>query len=106
MAGLAELARAATNDGETLVAFFVAIMEGRAPVGWPEGRRVEPGHMIEAARWLADRGYGKAPITVDVSGTVTHRGELDEYTTDELRAMRNEMARRTIEAEYREVGEC
>lgn len=49
--------------------------------------------MIDANKWLADRGYGKAPQIVKLEevpdpGSVT-REELKTWTVEELRAARD-----------------
>ena len=87
--GLARLAREATNDGVDLVAFFVSIYHGQVPVvgdGDPVGRDVALDDRIEAARWLADHGWGPAPITVTTSEEETEN-PLARYTVGQLLAM-------------------
>jgi hypothetical protein len=44
--------RESTSDGEELVAFILRVFRGRLP-----GVRLQD--RIEAATWLADRGFGK-----------------------------------------------
>jgi hypothetical protein len=68
---LAGLAREITNNGQELVAFFASVMRGE-PI-------VRPGHApqlprlevrVQAAEWLADRGFGKARELIEVTGEV------------------------------------
>lgn len=102
--GLAALARDSTDDGKTLVAFYTAVLAGNKPAGWPKRYDVTPAHMFEAGRWLGDRGWGKAPITVDVSGEVGHLHALAEFTLTDLRAL---VAHgRTVDAEYLELPDA
>ena len=47
---------------------------------------------MEAAKWLADRGFGKAPIELDVDLEVTKeavRVLLRSYSTEDLETMRD-----------------
>jgi hypothetical protein len=83
--GVARLAREATNDGADIVAFFVSILQGRTPPiggGKSSGHRPSLKDRIEAARWLADRGFGKAPITVNDNDESER--PLARYTLNEL----------------------
>jgi len=50
--GLVKAIRESTRDGEELVAFMVKVLRGRVV-----GVRVRD--QIDAATWLADRGFGK-----------------------------------------------
>ena len=91
--GIARLAREATNDGVDLVAFFQAIFQGKVPEvgdGQAVGRDVTLRDRIEAGYWLADRGYGKAPITVNVAEDETDN-PLASYNMDELLAAHRAM---------------
>ena len=58
--GLAELVRSRTRDGAELVEFFLKVFKGE------EGEEFK--HRIEAAEWLADRGFGKAIQAHEVTG--------------------------------------
>lgn len=51
--GLAKLVRAKTNDGGKLVEFFFNVFSGKEVDSKLD-------HRIEAGKWLADRGWGKA----------------------------------------------
>ena len=87
------MAREATNDGVDLVAFFQAIFQGNVPRfgdGQAVGRDVTLKDRIEAGYWLADRGYGKAPITVNVAEDEVER-PLASYTMEELLAAHRAM---------------
>ena len=86
--GIARLAREATNGGTDLVAFFQAIFQGNVPQvgeGQAVGRDVTLKDRIEAGYWLADRGYGKAPITVNVAEDEPEN-PLRSFTMEELLA--------------------
>ena len=63
---LAELVRAATNDGADPVEFLVRVMAGKV-------RGCTVSHRLQAATELLDRGYGKAAnyIEADVQETVS-----------------------------------
>lgn len=50
--GLAELVRLRTAGGERLVRFFLDVFEGKK-------KKATFNHRMEAAAWLADRGFGK-----------------------------------------------
>jgi len=64
---LAVRAREATNDGEELVAFYIKVFRGLldADPQTAEGETkrvpqpVKLEHRLEAASWLADRGWGR-----------------------------------------------
>lgn len=57
--GLAALVREQTKDGQAIVDFMLRVFRGRA------GKGVKLADRMEAAKWLADRGWGKAaqPVT-------------------------------------------
>jgi hypothetical protein len=57
--GLAELVRQETKDGAELVAFMLRILRGR---------KQPTRYRLEAAAWLADRGFGKALQQMELSG--------------------------------------
>lgn len=63
-AGLAKKVRAATNDGQELVDFAMSVFRG-------EKQKFDEVPSLrmrwEAAQWLADRGFGKAVTTIDLS---------------------------------------
>jgi hypothetical protein len=76
--GLERLAREATHDGETIIKFMAAVAEGRKPKGWPANSTVTSDQMIDATKWLADRGWGKPVQAVDVAGTLTVSDMLEQ----------------------------
>ena len=85
--GLARLAREATGDGVDVVGFFTLVSRGKKPAGWPDGEKLTADHMFRANEWLADRGFGKAPLLLDVSGDNGNDDDgLAALTLDELRA--------------------
>ena len=73
--GVAELVRAQTKDGRDIIAFMVAVMQGRAydypdlPPGPHRGVAFvpSPDERLQAAQWLADRAFGKAPQVVEAT---------------------------------------
>jgi hypothetical protein len=97
---LTELVRRQTKDGAEIVAFMVAVLRGypyeypSLPPGPHKGVAFlpSPGERLEAAQWLADRAWGKAPTVVealvDVDATVTHvealRAHVSEADVDRL----------------------
>ena len=78
-AGLMQAIRAETKDGKELAAFAFKVLRGEAiakrkvselggleVVVYPDTRE-----RLEALKWLGDRGFGKAPLELDVSGGAT-----------------------------------
>src|SRR5687768_6895749 len=63
--GLGQYIRTHTNDGEELAALMLDVMRG---TGKFEGGRVPLPTRIEAATWLADRGFGKPVQATELSG--------------------------------------
>lgn len=65
--GLAALVRSTTKDGKELVELMTRIMRGRSDLleGVPE---IAVRDRIQAAEWLADRGFGKSVNSVEVTG--------------------------------------
>lgn len=57
--GLAELVRRETKDGAELVRFMLGVLRGR---------KQPLRYRLEAAAWLADRGFGKALQQMELSG--------------------------------------
>jgi hypothetical protein len=57
--GLAELVRRETKDGAELVRFMLGVLRGR---------KQPLRYRLEAAAWLADRGFGKALPQMELSG--------------------------------------
>jgi hypothetical protein len=62
--GLATLAREAVGDGRDLIDFYLAVFKGDTKA--LHTRKVTMRDRMQAAEWLAERGWGKAPIVVDV----------------------------------------
>ena len=72
--GLAELVRQETKDGAELVAFHLRVLRGR---------KQPLRYRLEAAAWLADRGFGKALQQMEVSGPEGEALTIRiEYATD------------------------
>ena len=59
-------------DGERILNVFVGVMTD------PTARTAD---RMEAARWLADRGWGKAPPVVDLDATDPTRVEVERERT-------------------------
>ena len=69
--GLAAYIRDQTGDGVEIVALMLRVLRGQV-------RGLKPHHRLEAATWLADRGWGKATQTMEFAGQVsTVAGEID-----------------------------
>jgi len=64
---LATLILEETHDGEKLVRFFMDVFTGQKVLG----RTPRLSDRIRAAEWLADRGWGKAPQTIDAGSPIT-----------------------------------
>src|SRR5262252_3754920 len=59
--GFVRAIREQTRDGDELVAFMVRVFRGEV-----EGARLRD--RLEAATWLADRGFGKPTLGVELAG--------------------------------------
>ncbi len=71
--GLAEKVRKATKDGSIIIRLMVAVAEGKA-VG---GQKPTIRDRLDAARWLADRGWGKAVPAMEYGGPGSGAIEAD-----------------------------
>jgi len=75
--GIAALVREQTKEGAELVAFHLRILRGR---------KQPLRYRLEAAAWLADRGFGKAVQQLDIGGVpgepLTIRVEYAESAPD------------------------
>ena len=72
--GLAHLVRDHTRDGAELVEFMLRVLRGK---------RQPLRYRLEAAAWLADRGFGKALQQLDVGGVAGEPLTIRiEYATD------------------------
>jgi hypothetical protein len=79
--GLAALSQAIferTGHGLQLVEWYVGIWRGEKQ---PLGKKPTDAQRLEAAQWLTERGWGKAPVQIDVSSPsviiVTGNGDAD-----------------------------
>lgn len=61
---MASYVRDKTRDGEEIVQFFLDVFRGNAV----SGRTPKLNDRKEAAEWLADRGFGRAPQRMEVDG--------------------------------------
>lgn len=85
--GLAKLVRAMTDDNREQAVFFRKVARSLNP-RTPKKDRVEGvtlEHVIEAHKWLADRGSGKAVNRVSISEEQVD--PLEGLTGDELREL-------------------
>ncbi len=62
--GLAEKVRKATKDGSLIISLMVRVTQGKT-VG---GQKPKIQDRLDAARWLADRGFGKAVQVMEHGG--------------------------------------
>lgn len=62
---LAALVRQLTQDGAEVAHFYFAVFNGRFP--GKGGGKVTPAQRMEAAAWLADRGFGRSIQTTDLN---------------------------------------
>jgi hypothetical protein len=83
--GLASRVREATSDGETLVTFFQGILGGTI--------KCNARDRIEAAKWLADRGWGRAVETsVQVEADQATARAAVALTDDQLESLARTIA--------------
>ena len=89
---MARLSREATDNGVDFFAFFVSVFHGKMPLVGDgvalQKRPITLDDRIEAARWLTDRGWGKAALNVTVEADEADL-PLAKYSVEELLAMRN-----------------
>jgi hypothetical protein len=71
-AGLSAYIKRQTRDGKEIVHFFLDVMRGVQRVEVEEGREAvvlfPSKERLEAAYWLADRGFGKAVQSHEITG--------------------------------------
>jgi hypothetical protein len=58
--GFASLIREQTNEGADLVDFAIRVLQGKLSAKLPQ--------RLQALEWLADRGWGKAIQSTEISG--------------------------------------
>ena len=68
------LVRSKTNDGETLVQMLLDVADGKKSLRPGEELFPSIGQRLEAIHELLDRGWGKAPETLDMSVSVDDEG--------------------------------
>ena len=113
--GFAALIRERSNDGQTLVDFAFRVVEGETIDGEKPNLKIR----MQAAQWLADRGWGRPVQGVVHAGTgMSATGMLamaneryGDWTTEELQAFVEEerrakafRERKVIEGESHPVG--
>ena len=71
--GFNHLIRDETDDGKELVLLAIKIMRGKMSVRGFGGMKFRPSvrERLEALKWLADRGWGKAVESIDVKQDMT-----------------------------------
>jgi hypothetical protein len=94
-AGLAAEIRNRTADGSELVTIALSIARGQPVKMQTKGRPVvripDFKDKMEAVKWLADRGFGKALQSIELTGLnggaikLEGRTDLSKLTTEELR---------------------
>jgi len=67
--GIVNVIKEKTRDGATLVAFMLRIFEGKI-------KNVSINQRMEAASWLADRGFGRPTQSVHSTGDMVQRIEF------------------------------
>lgn len=88
---LAKLVIEQTGGGRAIVDFLMQVQSGII-----EGCTIRD--RIEASKVLLDRGYGKAPLTIEVTGQVTHAVttvDVHKLTDEDLGQLRR-MLRRAV----------
>jgi hypothetical protein len=97
--GLAAEVRRRTQNGRQLVDFYMNLLEGR-PIERPGRRALTPNldHMVVAANWLSDRGYGKPKETLEVmdQSSQTQRLELLRRLSDSEREQLRALLQRAL----------
>ena len=68
--GLASSIREQTDDGLEIVSLMLRVLRGQV-------RGLKPHHRLEAAAWLADRGWGKATQAIVAAHGSAAPGEID-----------------------------
>jgi hypothetical protein len=98
--GFAAQIRRATGNGQQLISFFKDVLEGN-PISRPGRKPLIPDldQRIEAARWLADRGWGRAKEFLEISGettTAAQRLELLKRLSDDERGQLRALLEKTL----------
>ena len=89
---LANLVLAETGNGEELVAALLAVVRGEMPdvPGIKKDRAIKISDQLRALEMLLDRGFGKAPQHVELSGHVGGSAMdriLEGWTDEDLKAV-------------------
>lgn len=90
---MAKLIRDSTRDGAEVVEFMLAVLRGDGEIGPPEDRRPLPSDLKDgksrrwAAEQLLDRGFGKAPQTIEIAaqGEAVAMPDMSGLPLEELR---------------------
>ena len=89
--GLAKRVRELVGeDGERIIEFMASVMNDET------ARKAD---RLEAAKWLADRGFGRAIQGLEID--VAQRGYLDitQMSTDDLKTLRDILVRNRLDAD-------
>ena len=103
--GLASYIKARTDDGQEIADFMMDVMRGDKI----EGRAPKTVERMEAARWLADRDWGRAIQQQDVVKVDQHKVDQrwDDYSHAQLLALldalENHVPTLEIDGEAREL---
>jgi hypothetical protein len=91
---LADMVVAVTGGGAAIVDFLDKVRDGRVAGASVRDR-------IEAAKILLERGYGKAPLQLEVKGkikhTLTRRVDVSRLTDEELESLRRTLRRAAVD---------
>ncbi len=98
--GFAAQIRRATGNGQQLISFFKDVLEGN-PITRHGRKPLIPDldQRIEAARWLADRGWGRAKEFLEITGETTsaaQRLELLRRLSDDERVQLRGLLEKTL----------
>jgi hypothetical protein len=92
--GIIEYIRLMTGDGRELVDHAIECLRGWVTVRWEEeasGQEYErrmpadPRYQAEARAWLAERGYGKAPMIIELQDQQEAQEDFSHFSALELR---------------------
>ncbi|MDA1229097.1 MAG: hypothetical protein O3A33_14265 [Chloroflexi bacterium] len=89
--GLGSYVRDKTGDGQDIVDFYLSVFDGTYRIG-----KTSPSlnHRMQAADWLADRGFGKVLQERVISGHVLHEG----VSLDDISKLSRQQRAETLEA--------
>lgn len=89
---LAKMVMETTGGGRSLIEFLFRVHDGQVEDATMKDR-------LEATKLLLERGFGKAPVQIEVTGQVTHvMGKVDvsKLSNDELDMLRKTLRRAVV----------